>query len=196
MNPQQRNGKPGMLDAFLSVVYLDEEIQKEVLDAIQTRILPKGTHLLNFGQVDRYMHFVVQGSGRVYYVRDGRDITDYLAMDGQFLGGVESLFTGKPSDKAIELTEDSTIESILYGTFEALCARHHKLEYLGRKLAVFAFLEAQKRIESIRFLSAAERYHDLESKYPGISNRIALKHLASYLGTTQVSLSRIRAGIQ
>ncbi|HCS20837.1 MAG TPA: cyclic nucleotide-binding protein [Bacteroidetes bacterium] len=187
---------PGMIEVFLSIEPLNEEIQQELRAAIRCRELTKGTHLLKFGEVDRYMHFVVQGSGRVYYLRDGRDITDYLAMDGQFLGGVESLFTGKASEKAIELTENSIIESIYYPSFEKLCARYHKVEHIGRKLALFAFLEAQKRIESIRFLSAAERYQELIAKYPGISNRIPLKHLASYLGTTQVSISRIRAGIQ
>ncbi|MEQ8881167.1 MAG: hypothetical protein RLQ12_16100 [Cyclobacteriaceae bacterium] len=63
-------------------------------------------------------------------------------------------------------------------------------------MATFAFLDCQKRIEAIRFFSAAERYKLLEKQYPGISNRIPLKHIASYLGTTQVSLSRIRAGVQ
>lgn len=157
---------------------------------------PKGHHLLNLWQVDRYFHFISKGSGRVYYLKDGMDITDYFAMDMQFIGGVESLFTKQPSHKAIELTEDSEVYSFLFDDFEKLCAKHHDIERLGRKMATFAFLEIQKRIEGIRFLSAAERYQELEKKYPGISNRIALKHIASYLGTTQVSLSRIRSGIQ
>jgi hypothetical protein len=67
---------------------------------------------------------------------------------------------------------------------------------LGRRLAVLGFLQGQKRIEDLRFLSAAERYKELLEKYPGITNRISLKHLSSYLGTTQVSLSRIRGGKQ
>jgi len=57
-------------------------------------------------------------------------------------------------------------------------------------------LEGQRRIESIRFLSAKERYEELERLYPGITNRAPLKYIASYLGTTQVSVSRIRAGKQ
>jgi len=77
-----------------------------------------------------------------------------------------------------------------------LCLSYPDLERLFRKIAVFAFLECQQRVESIRFMTASERYAELEKKYPGISNRIPLKHIASYLGTTPVSLSRIRSGNQ
>ncbi|TNE79300.1 MAG: Crp/Fnr family transcriptional regulator [Bacteroidetes bacterium] len=186
----------GILEATQAVEPLSLESAKALAQIIERKSLKKGQHVLYFGEVDKYMHFMVQGAGRVYYEHDGKDITDYLALDGQFLGGVISMFTGKPSHKAIEILEDSEVESLHYPSFERLCAQYHDIERLGRKMATFAFLEAQERIESIRFHSAAERYAFLELKYPGISNRIPLKHLASYLGTTQVSLSRIRAGIQ
>jgi hypothetical protein len=63
-------------------------------------------------------------------------------------------------------------------------------------MATFAFLFCQRTIEDLRFRSAKERYDDLVMMYPGIENRIALKHIATYLGITQVSLSRIRGGKQ
>jgi hypothetical protein len=70
------------------------------------------------------------------------------------------------------------------------------LERAARKMSVFGMMEGQKRIESIRFYSARERYEELERLYPGITNRAPLKYIASYLGVTQVSISRIRAGKQ
>lgn len=172
-----------------------ESIQK-LREIIFEQKVPRGHHLLEIGEVDQFFHFIITGSGRVYYLKEDLDITDYIAMDGQFLGGVESLFTHQPSHKAIELTEDSVIQSFRFSDFEKLCDEIHEIEALGRKLSTFAFLEAQRRIESIRFMSAAERYAELCKKYPGIANRIPLKHLASYLGTTPVSLSRVRSGIQ
>ena len=175
---------------------LPDLCKQEMEKIISENQYPKGHHLLRIWQVSYHMHFIVQGSGRIYYLREGLDITDYIAIENQFIGGVESLFTHEPSHKAIELTENSVVQSFLYSEFEKLCVKYHEIERLGRKLAIFAFLEGQRRIEAIRFLSAAERYQELERKYPGISNRIPLKHLASYLGTTQVSLSRIRSGVQ
>lgn len=156
----------------------------------------RGDHLLDMGQINYHFHFIVEGSARVYYLREGRDISHYFALDGQFIGGLESLFTGEPSNKAIELTEDSVVHSFPYSDFEGLCDQHHDIERLGRKLATFAFLDAQKLVEDVRFLSAAERYQELKERHPGISNRIPLKHLASYLNISPVSLSRIRSGKQ
>lgn len=185
-----------LIDALQGISPLSQTSKELLLNCIDEQQYPKGHSLLEMWQIDREFHFVVKGSGRVYYLKDGLDITDYIAMDGDFLGGVASLFTQQPSNKGIELMEDSIIQSLNYPAFEELCNEHHDLERLGRKIGIFAFLECQRRIESIRFLSAAQRYHELQKKYPGISNRIPLKHIASYLGTTQVSLSRIRSGIQ
>ncbi|MGE0589799.1 MAG: Crp/Fnr family transcriptional regulator [Cyclobacteriaceae bacterium] len=187
------------MDIFTAITHvspLSATSMEEFKDIVQQKEYAKGHALLDLWQVDRHFHFIVKGSGRVYYLRNGNDVTDYIAMDGQFIGGLESLFTHQPSHKAIELMEDSVVQSFSFEKFEALCTKHHDIERLGRKLATFAFLEGQRRIEAIRFLSAAERYAELEKKYPGISNRIPLKHIASYLGTTQVSLSRIRGGVQ
>jgi len=152
--------------------------------------------LLRIGQLARNIYYIQKGFARVYYDRDGMDITDYFAMEGQFIGAVASLFTGQPSHKAIQLVEDAEVWYIAAADFEQCCTQHHDIERVGRRLAVFAMLEEQQRIEDIRFLSARERYAALEKKYPGISNRCPLKYIASYLGITQVSLSRIRAGVQ
>ncbi|UKN02522.1 Crp/Fnr family transcriptional regulator [Paracrocinitomix mangrovi] len=185
-----------LISAISQVSPLSEQSCALFDEIIEERHLKSGTSLLDIGNIDREFHFIKKGSGRVYYLRDGRDVTDYIAMDGEFLGGVESLFTAVPSHKGIEVTEDSIIESFKYSDFERICAQHHDMERAGRKIALFAFLECQKRIESIRFYSAAERYGQLVDRYPDISNRIPLKHIASYLGISQVSLSRIRKGIQ
>lgn len=185
-----------VLEALHQIQPLSQEARDVILDVVEESHHPKGHHLLNFWEIDHYLHFVVKGSGRVYYLREGLDVTDYIALDGQFLGGVSSVFTQKPSHKAIVLTEASQLQSIRFSDFERLSATSIELANLGRRMMTWAFLECQERIESIRFLSVRERYEALEEKYPGISNRIPLKHLASYLGTTQVSLSRIRSGVQ
>ncbi|MBI1183770.1 cyclic nucleotide-binding domain-containing protein [bacterium] len=185
-----------LMNALNAFHPLEPRVQDLLLECVVSRQLPKGHHLLELGKIDRELHFIEKGSGRVYYLKDGNDITDYIAMDGQFLGGVSSVFSKLPSEKAIELTEDSIVQSINAEAFETLAGREHQVETLFRKLMTWAFLLCQQRVESIRFHAAAERYALLEKQYPGISNRIPLKHIASYIGTTQVSLSRIRAGIQ
>jgi signal-transduction protein with cAMP-binding, CBS, and nucleotidyltransferase domain len=184
------------IQAMLRISPLSAEAATALDKAIAMKLCAKNTHLLQIGQIDRHFYFINKGCGRVYYLKDGHDVTDFIAMDQQFIGGVESLFTRKPSQKAIEVLEDAEVYLLVYEQFEKLCYEYHDIERLGRRMAVFAFLQCQKRIEAMRFLSAAERYRELEEKYPGITNRVPLKHIASYLGTTQVSISRIRSGLQ
>lgn len=175
---------------------LSDDAMHALHDIISERSVKKGTRLVRIGHRVPDFFFVVHGLARVYYVRDGDDITDYFASDGQFIGAVPALFNGQPSRKAVETLEASTIAHFSYAAFEDLCARHHDIERLGRRMAVIAFLEVQERIEQMRFLSMRERYELLEQRHPGITNRMPLRHIATYLGTTNVSISRIRAGKQ
>lgn len=173
---------------------LSDSAYKALEDCVELTAHKRNTYLLKTGMVSHYMYFIKKGVARVYYEFEGMDVTDYFAIDGQFIGGVESLFTGLPSKKGIQLLEDAEVYRMKYADFEELCSQYHDIEKAGRRLATFAFLEGQQRIESIRFHEAKERYNELNKKYPGLINRCPLKYIASYLGITQVSLSRIRSG--
>lgn len=172
------------------------EAEQAVDGILKRRKYKKGDLLVRIGQVPENFYYMVKGLARVYYERHGKDITDYFAIDNQFIGALPALFSRQPSHKAIEILEDAEIIYFSYQAFDQLCAQHHDLERAARKMAILGMVEGQRRIESIRFLSAKERYEELENLYPGLTNRAPLKYIASYLGTTQVSISRIRAGKQ
>jgi CRP-like cAMP-binding protein len=177
-----------------------QPLSKETVEALDSiirhRQFKKGELLVRIGQIPEYFYFICQGLARVYYVRNDQEVTDYFAIDNQFIGALPGLFTQQPSHKAIEVLEDAEVNYFSYAAFDKLCERYHDLERAARKMSIFGMMEGQKRIESIRFYSARERYEELERLYPGITNRAPLKDIASYLGITQVSISRIRAGIQ
>lgn len=185
-----------VIDILQHLYPVSAETQDAFVSIQHSKHVKRGDHLVRIGQVPENFYFVVKGLARVYYLRNDLDITDYFAIDNQFIGALPALFSQQPSHKAIEVLEDSEIIYFSYAAFDKLCEQHHDLERAARKMAIFGMLEGQQRIESIRFLSAKERYEELEKLYPGITNRAPLKHIASYLGTTQVSISRIRAGKQ
>ncbi len=187
---------PLLIQALSSVSLLAPGTIADLQNILQFATLKSNTELLKFGQMARAIYFINKGLARVYYQHKDLDVTDYFAIDGQFIGAVPSVFTLQPSRKAIQIIEDSEVSYFWVKDFEECCARHHDLERAARKLAYFALVEEQDRIEKLRFYSAAERYLELEKKYPSISNRCPLKYIASYLGISQVSLSRIRAGVQ
>jgi CRP-like cAMP-binding protein len=89
--------------------------------------------------------------------------------------------------------EDSVLWSINTSALTSLYEEHRDIERLFAKLFQKAYVETIQRIENLQFHAAEERYHLLEKEQPEVLKRAPLKFIASYLGITQVSLSRIRA---
>ena len=157
--------------------------------------LKKGENLQNFGQTCKTIYFLKSGVARIFYYKDGIDITESFAFEGEIIARVESLFTGNPSQKAIQILEDSEIIAINATQLFDLYYKFPQIERLFRMIFEAGYVETVKRIESIQFHMAEERYEALLRK-PNLLQRIPLKHIASYLGITQVSLSRIRSNLK
>jgi CRP-like cAMP-binding protein len=164
------------------------------ISAICTPVtIKKNKDLQPIGHTCKTIYFIKQGAARIYYYKNGNDITECFVFENKIIARVESLFTGKPSQKAIEIIEDAELIAInatqlfkLYDTFP-------DIERLFRKIFEAAYVDTVNRVESIQFHTAEERYTTLLNETPNVLQRVALKHIASYLGITQVSLSRIRA---
>ena len=158
-------------------------------------VIPKNKDLQSIGHTCKTIYFVQKGLARIYYYKDGNDITESFAFENFIIARVESLFTGNPSKKGIQVLEDAEFIGIPSTSLFELYDQHHDIERLFRKIFEAAYVETVNRIESLQFHSAEERYKALLLESPGILQRVPLKHIASYLGITQVSLSRIRAHI-
>lgn len=174
-----------------------QPLSQEAIEAITAICKPvnisKNKDLQPIGHTCKTIYFIKKGIARIYYFKDEMDITESFAFEGAIVARIESLFTNKPSRKAIQMLEDSELMAIdaiqlfkLYDTFPMI-------ERLFRKIFEAAYVESVNRVESIQFHLADERYNALMKESPNILQRVPLKYIASYLGITQVSLSRIRA---
>lgn len=176
-----------------NVSEISKHAQSDLLGCLQSFHYRKGQTVLNEGQVCNYLFFVSSGILRLFYVRNGRQITDYFASEGNLIGGIESFFNRQPTRKIIEAIEPCELIGISFHHLEALYQKHHDVERVGRLLLVHAFLAMQERVFAIQFHSARQRYQQLLADNPDILNRVSLGYIASFLGITQVTLSRIRA---
>jgi len=166
---------------------LDIDAHTEILN------IPAGEILVREGQYADRLYFIVSGAARAYYWKDGRDVTDWFAFENDFICAIVSYFMNVPSPHFIEVLEPSTLLSIKRDAMQMLCDKHHDIERLGRLSATKTMLLLQQRIVGMQFESAEKRYHNLLASNPDILNRVPLRHIASYLGITQETLSRIRA---
>lgn len=180
--------------AHIQSLYPISQMAAEDLLSICTEIhCKKNTIVQPIGHTCRTIYYINKGALRVFYFKGETDITESLEFEHAFVARVESLVTGEPSRKGIQAVEDTTLLAINADRLEDLYNQHLDLERLFRKIFLSSFITTLKRIEDIQFQSAEERYTQFLREHPDVLRRIPLKYIASYLGITQVSLSRIRA---
>lgn len=154
---------------------------------------PKGTILLREGGLCRHLYFIQKGSLRFFYVdEEGKDITHWFSFEGDFMTEVNSFFSQAPSDFYLETLEDSEIFSLSLESMEILSNNFTEFNQLEKMIYRNAVLELGEKIKDLQFRDAKTRYDNLLKKQEDILLRVPLGHIASYLGITQQSLSRIR----
>lgn len=124
------------------------------------------------GHTCKTIYFIKKGVARIYYFKDGIDITEGFFFENSIIAGAESLFTGKPSRKAIQILGDAEIIAINANQLFKLYDSYPEIERLFRKIFEAAYVETVNRIEGIQFHSAEERYNALLNEAPRVLNRV------------------------
>jgi CRP-like cAMP-binding protein len=169
---------------------------KSALAAVLKRIeFPKGKLLVKPDTVCNHLYFIEQGLTRTFYFKDGKDITDWLSAENSFAVSIISFITRKADRRAIELLEPSVLLSLHFDELEKLCAAHHDIERMTRHLVSFGLVQLQQKFDDLHFETALQRYQTLMTTNPTFIQRVPLGMIASYLGITQETLSRIRSQI-
>lgn len=178
-----------------SIANLSPQAEQNLRAVFQRDEFPKGHHLFRQGEVCRHIFYIEKGLARVYYHSgSGKEITAWFYAENSFLTAHDSFYQHKASPSYCELLEDSVVYSLKYTDMEIMLNENHDL-------AIFAFhtvFELAKKltefINGFKFQSAEERYNALMRNYPNIFQRTKLGYIASFLGITQETLSRLRAG--
>lgn len=177
---------------FRSYNPLSKEAEKSISVISKPVFIKKNTNLQSIDHTCKTIYFLKKGVARIYYFKADIDITESFSFENSIVVRYESLFTGRPSKKAIQVLEDSEFIAINSPELFKLYNKHPDIERLFRKLFEEALVEQINRTESLQFHTAEERYKALIKEAPDVLKRVPLKYIASYLGITPVSLSRIR----
>jgi CRP-like cAMP-binding protein len=154
---------------------------------------PKGHLLVREGKIEKTVYFLEEGIARVFFQKDGSEVTFCFCQEGDALLSLNSYFGNKPGYESIELLENAAVYKISQDVLQQLYETDITLANWGRKFAENEFIKADERFMAQQFKTASERYADFLACFPNIARRVQLGHIASYLGISQVSLSRIRA---
>ena len=189
------------IDAFLSFisnwVTLTNDDIKSLNAIITLERHEKGSLIIKEGQVCNRLRFAYSGIYRVYQIREGKEITSYFNFEhrNRLVGAFVSLLTAKPSKEYVECIIPGTLVSIAYSDWQLLYKKSQAINTFGRLLAEFNYVLAMERIASLQYKNATNRYEAFMTQYPNLFNLIPHHYIASYLGITPESLSRIRKSI-
>ena len=156
-------------------------------------VLAKNEHLLTEGKICRHLYFLEQGALRGYYNLEGKEVTHWFAFAPDFVTSFHSFITQQPAVESIQLLEGSVLWSISKEAATRLMNQHHEIERLVRIAYEKFYIRLEERFVNAQFKTAAERYQQLMDQTPHILERVSLGYIASYLGISQETLSRIRS---
>ncbi len=172
---------------------LSTESMNSFLAAWKYWSVPKDHFLLREQVVSDYIYFIQKGVARIYYYKNEKEITEWIAMDRQFFLSITSFLNRTPSHLIIQTIEASEVYGIHHNDFMALADSRHEIERLLRKMVTRSLILSQQRMNSIQFETAQQRYESLLKNSPNIVQRVPLSYIASFLGVTLETLSRIRS---
>jgi CRP-like cAMP-binding protein len=153
----------------------------------------KGALLQSAGTTCYNLFLVQSGALRSFYYVEERDVTAHFALEYGIVGAADSIIRGTQSRYCIEALESSVVIVLDYRSLESFLAQNPHLERLARQFTQYLYIDLVERLEERAFCTARERYTHLLKRHPDITQRLSLGHIASYLGITQETLSRVRA---
>ncbi len=173
--------------------FIDPKLRERIEDYFNRTEIRKGDILLNHNKIAGKLWFIETGLIHNYYYHDGKQISSWFYPENQFVTSWYSFYLQKPGFEIIESLEDSVLYTINYQNYQKLIADFPAFGNFARLLAedMLAFLDYFSK--SWSFLSASEKYQLLQDYFPNIEQRVKLGQIASFLGISQETLSRIRS---
>jgi CRP-like cAMP-binding protein len=164
-------------------------------DCFEKLVLPKNEYLVSEGKVCRHLYFLEQGALRGYYNLEGKEITHWFSFAQDFVTSFHSFITQQPAVENIQLLEGCILWAITKDNLTRLLNEFHEIERLMRIAYEKYYIRLEHRFVNGQFKTATERYQELLVEAPHIIERVPLGAIASYLGISQETLSRIRGKI-
>lgn len=184
------------LHKIKSLYPLRETSLNKLIAILERKEFKKGMQILKADKVEKSVFFIEKGIARAYCDLPNQELTFWFGEEGDYIISAQSLINKLPGYETIELMEDCILYEINADELVALFESDLELANWSRKLAEQELLKLEERFIYRQFKTAVEVYEDLLQNSTSLLRRVPLKYIASYMGISQVTLSRIRAEIK
>lgn len=168
----------------------------ELTQILKIKSFKKGESFLEIGEIGNEVYFMLKGIARSYYrFPNGTEKTYFIYHENSIFTDSVSFISQKPATECLEAIEDMEVVAIEYEKLMDLFSKNHVLESIGRRISDTNFVFSQKRLRSMMNDDATLRYQKFKKYFGQISLRIPQNIIASYLGITPQSLSRLKREI-
>ncbi|MBK8152061.1 MAG: Crp/Fnr family transcriptional regulator [Saprospiraceae bacterium] len=180
------------IEIFRQFTDFDNSELKIIMPYFEPKKIKKKTTLLEIGKVSNEVFYLIKGCIRLYCEKDGEELSTYFFTENMFAGSYDSFLSRKPSKVAIETLEECEVLVLTHKGQEKLYEIFPKMNEFIRKAIEQRFILLHDLFISYLLNSPEERYLMLQKDRPELLQRIPQRQIASYIGVTPVSLSRIR----
>ncbi|PHS64785.1 MAG: CarD family transcriptional regulator [Flavobacterium sp.] len=162
---------------------------------LQKKVFSKKKIITKIGQIENCISFIEKGIVRVFIPKEEEDITFGFSFQNEFISAYDSFLMQSPSQYQLETLAETSLLSISYSDLQEVYRKTKIGNLIGRLVAERLFILKSNRALSLLNDSAEQRYLNLFTERPNLIKEIPLKYIASYIGVTPQSLSRIRKQI-
>jgi len=190
MNPTTMEA---LFTLLTSIHPLSEGLVNHLAKTLRTKSISKKQYLLKAGHISRQICFIEKGLLRCFYEQGEAEVSSWFMKEGDVIISVESFFKQVPSYEIIQALEDCTVYYISYEQLMYAYMNFVEFNFVGRILTEKYYTLCEQRLYSLRMHKAVERYNDLLQNDPEIIQRVPSKYVASYLGISLETLSRVKS---
>ena len=190
---QTANMMYNVIRKMKSLCPISDETIRELESCLVQHRFPKRHLLIKENIYTRYAYFIEKGITRSYWLADGKEITTSFAWEGSIVFSMDELYYNKPSEEFVETLEETEAYAIAHSDLNRLFETNLELCNWGRIIHQNEYRRLHQSHKERLTLPAKERYEEFRKQFPEVCKRVNLGYIASYLGITISTLSRLRA---
>jgi CRP-like cAMP-binding protein len=171
---------------------MSEGLKQHLVVTLKEKHLAKKDYLLKAGHISRNICFIAKGLLRCFYIKEEHEVSSWFMKEGDVIVSVESFFQQTESYESIQALEDCSIYYINYDELQYIYRNFLEFNFIARVLIEKYYTLSEQRLYSLRMQRSQERYDYLLENHGDLVLRVPAKYLASYLGITEVTMSKIK----